>query len=178
MRSFSLYSDCRWNGFSKTEELRKQLPFALCIYTLLFIRAILWEQNPWFWQQRKIKSKVKNKIRHAVHKSKVSRLTIIKIIRTKHRNRAWLSLILYCMQSSLLPLFYCHTLTELSFLMTTSYLVLWLTLLKISITKGRFFSFWLPVKSYSDFWYYRSLLYYGKFTKIRKNQGQIKNNIP
>ena len=139
MRSFSLYSDCRWNGFSKTEELRKQLPFALCIYTLLFIRAILWEQNPWFWQQRKIKSKVKNKIRHPVHKSKVSRLTIIKIIRTKHHNRAWLSLILYCMQSSLLPLFYCHTLTELSFLMTTSYLVLWLTVLKISITKGLFF---------------------------------------
>ena len=87
----------------------------------------------------KIKSKVKNKVKHAKHKSKVSRKAIIKIIRTKHQKRVWLSLILYCMQSSLLPLFYCHTLTELSFLMTTSYLVLWLTVLKISITKGLFF---------------------------------------
>ena len=33
-------------------------------------------------------------------KNKVSSLAILKIIRTKHQNRAWLSLILYCMQTS------------------------------------------------------------------------------
>ena len=47
-------------------------------------------------------------------KNKVSSLAILKIIRTKHQNRAWLSLILYCMQTS-------STLTTPSFLMTTSY---------------------------------------------------------
>ena len=31
------------------------------------------------------------------YKNKVSRLAISKIIRTEHQNRAWLSLILYCM---------------------------------------------------------------------------------
>ena len=31
---------------------------------------------------------------------------ILNIIRAKHQNRAWLSLILYCMQTSLLSLFY------------------------------------------------------------------------
>ena len=31
------------------------------------------------------------------HKSKVSRLAILKIIRTKHQNRTWLSFIFYCM---------------------------------------------------------------------------------
>ena len=33
-------------------------------------------------------------------KNEVSSLAILKIIRTKHQNRAWLSLILYCMQTS------------------------------------------------------------------------------
>ena len=31
------------------------------------------------------------------HKNKVSGLAISKIMRTEHQNRAWLSLILYCM---------------------------------------------------------------------------------
>ena len=60
---------------------------------------------------KKIKNKAKNKVRHAEHNSKVSRLAILKIIRAKHQNRAWLSLILYCIQTSLLSLFYCHALT-------------------------------------------------------------------
>ena len=61
-------------------------------------------------------------------KSQVFRLAILKIIRIKHQKSAWLSLILYCMKSSLLSL-----------LMTTPYLVLLLTVLKISITKDLFF---------------------------------------
>ena len=105
----------------------------------------------------------------------MSRLAILEIIRTKHQNTAWLLLILYYIKTSQLSLFYCHTLAKLSFLMTTSYTVLQLTVLKISIKKG-LFSFWLFIVSYSDFWYYRSLLYYGGFKKIRKKQKQIKNN--
>ena len=42
-------------------------------------------------KKRKIKNKAKNKVRHAEHNSKVLRLAILKIIRTKHQNRAWLS---------------------------------------------------------------------------------------
>ena len=34
------------------------------------------------------KKKIKNKVRHAEHNSKVSRLGILKIIRIKHQNRA------------------------------------------------------------------------------------------
>ena len=46
MRSFSLYSDCLWNGFSKTEELGKQLSFALCIYTLIFYKSNFMRTKP------------------------------------------------------------------------------------------------------------------------------------
>ena len=92
---------------------------------------------------------------------------ILNIIRAKHQNRAWLSLILYCM------------LTIYSDYFTTSYLVLRLTVPKISITKGLFFSFWLSVVSYSDFWYYRSLLYYGKFLKKwEKTKKKLKTIYP
>ena len=123
MRSFSLYSDCRWNGFSKTEEL------ATVVFRIMHIHSIFNMSNfmrakPLILAKKKIKSKAKNKVRDVEHESKVSRLAIIKIIRTKHQKRAWLSLILYCIQSSLLRLFYCYNLTKLGFSMTTSYLVL------------------------------------------------------
>ena len=62
MRSFSLYSDCRWNGFSKTEELGKQLSFDIIYIHSLYMRTkslIL---------AKKIKNKAKNKLRHAKHK--------------------------------------------------------------------------------------------------------------
>ena len=39
-------------------------------------------------KKKKIKNNAKNKVRHAEHNSKVSRLAILKIIRTKHQNRA------------------------------------------------------------------------------------------
>ena len=126
MRSFSLYSDCRWNGFSKTEEL------AEVVFCIMHIHSIFHKSNFMSTKllvvatkkKKKIKSKAENKVRDVDLESKVSRLAIIKIIRTKHQKRAWLSLILYCIQSSLLRLFYCHTLTKLRFSMTTSYLVL------------------------------------------------------
>ena len=129
-------------------------------------------------KKRKIKNKARNKVRHAEHNSKVSRLAILKIIRTKHQNRAWLSLILYCMQTSLLSLFYCHTLTQLSFLMTASYLVLGLTVLKISIKKSIFFlsDFLLYHTSISDIIDHCCIM--GNLKTIGKNQEQIKNNIP
>ena len=48
--------------------------------------------KPLILAKKQIKNKVKNKVRHAEHKSKVSRLEILKVIGAKHQNRAWLSL--------------------------------------------------------------------------------------
>ena len=48
MRSFSLYSDRRWNGFSKTEGLGKQLSFAIMYTHSIFIRAIYENKSPDF----------------------------------------------------------------------------------------------------------------------------------
>ena len=39
MRSFSLYSDCRWNGFSKTEEL------ATVVFHIMHIHSIFHMRN-------------------------------------------------------------------------------------------------------------------------------------
>ena len=112
MRLFPVYSDSRWNGFSKTEELGKQLPSNIMyIHSIFFKRNFMRAKPLILAKERKIKNKAKNKVRHAEHNSKVLRLAILKIIRAKHQNRAWLSLILYCMHTSLLSLFYCHTLT-------------------------------------------------------------------
>ena len=113
--------------FLKLKNSENSCLLTWCIYTLFFIRALLWEQNPRFWPN-KIRTKLRTKSGMLNIKSQVFRLAILKIIRIKHQKRAWLSLILYCMKSSLLSL-----------LMTTPYLVLLLTVLKISITKDLFF---------------------------------------
>ena len=114
MKSFPLYSDCRWNGFSKTEELGKQLSFAIMYIHSFFLSEQFYENKILDFGKKKDhnnkKNKAKNKVRHP-EQSKVSRLVILKLKRTKHRNRAWLTPILYCMQTSLLSLFYFHTLT-------------------------------------------------------------------
>ena len=39
MRSFSLYSDCRWNGFSKTEEL------AAVVFCIMHMHSIFHKSN-------------------------------------------------------------------------------------------------------------------------------------
>ena len=50
---------------------------------------------------KKIKNKLRPKLDILSHRvprdNKVPRLAILKIIRKKHQNRAWLSLVLYCM---------------------------------------------------------------------------------
>ena len=45
MKSFSLYSDCRWNRFSKTEELGKQLSFALMYIHSFFLEEQFYENK-------------------------------------------------------------------------------------------------------------------------------------
>ena len=52
-------------------------------------------QRNWFFETIFINLNCKQTIY-----TKVSRLTISEIIRTAHQNRAWLSLVLYCMQTS------------------------------------------------------------------------------
>ena len=46
LKSFSLYSDCRWNGFYKSEELGKQLSFAIIYINFFFYKSNFIEQNP------------------------------------------------------------------------------------------------------------------------------------
>ena len=111
IKSFSLYSDFRWNGFSKTKEFRKQLSFAI-MYIYFFLYKNNFMRTKPFNLAKKIKNKAKNKVRHAEHKSKVSRLAILKIIRAKHQNRAWLSLILYYIH---VDQFYSHALNIAKF---------------------------------------------------------------
>ena len=101
IKSFTLYSHCRWNEFSKAEELGKQLSFTL-MYINLFFDKRNFMRTKSFPLEKKNKNNAKNNVGHAEHKSKVSKLAILKIIRTKHRKRPWLSLILYCIQTSLL----------------------------------------------------------------------------
>ena len=98
--------------FLKLKNSKNSCLLTLCIYTLFLWEEFYENQILDFGQKKKkIKNKTKNKVRHAEHNSKVSRLSILKITRSKHQNRAWLSLILYCVQTSLLSLFYYHTLT-------------------------------------------------------------------
>ena len=95
MRSFSLYSDCRWNGFSKTEELGKQLSFDIMYIYSIFYKSIFLRIKPFILEQ-KLRIKLRTKSGMLNIKSKVSRLAILKTIGTKQQNRTWLSLILYC----------------------------------------------------------------------------------
>ena len=92
---------------------------------------------------------------------------ILNIIRAKHQNRAWLSLILYCMQTSLLSLFYHILFSPVTYCTENKHY------------KRSFFFL-------SDFLLYHTSIsgiidHYcimGNLNKIGKNQEQIKNNIP
>ena len=63
-----------------------------------------------FEKEKKIRTKLRTMSDMLNITERVSTPAILKILTTKHQNRAWFSLILYCMQSSLFSLFYCHTL--------------------------------------------------------------------
>ena len=92
---------------------------------------------------------------------------ILNIIRAKHQNRAWLLLILYCMQASLLSLFY-HILFSLVTGCTEnkhykrSFLFLY-----------DFLLYHTPICGIIDHY-----CVIRNFLKNGKNQEQIKNNIP
>ena len=79
----------------------------LCICTLFFRSAILWEQNPRFWLKKRTKLRTKSGIMNIRAKRLSLPFAIRNIIRQRHQSRAWLLLILHCMQTSLLSLFYC-----------------------------------------------------------------------
>ena len=106
VKSFSLYSDRCWNGFSNTEKLGKQYAFAIMYIHSFFIRAILWEQNPWFWLKKRAKLRTKSGMLNISAKCLGLPCTILNITSAKYQNSAWLSLILHCMQTSLFSLFY------------------------------------------------------------------------
>ena len=150
VKSLSLYSDFRWNGFSNTEELGKQYFFIIMyIHSFFYIKAL-------DFGKKRAKLRTKSGMLNIKAKCLGLPFAILNIIRAKHQNRAWLSLTLYCMQTSLLSLFY-----HILFSPVTD-------CTKNKHYKRSFFSFWLSVVSYFDFWYYRSLLYYGKFKQNRE----------
>ena len=54
---FSLYSDRRWNGFSKTEEFKKQLSFAIVYMYIHFFYRSIFMRTKAFTVAKKIKNK-------------------------------------------------------------------------------------------------------------------------
>ena len=59
IKSFSLYSDCRWNGFSKTEELGKQLSFAIMYINFFFDKNNFMRTNPLILAKQKLRTKLR-----------------------------------------------------------------------------------------------------------------------
>ena len=77
---------CRW------------LVYLICLtYTLFFIKQFYKNKSLGFGKNLRASQEQNRVCCPAEHKNNVSRLAIYKIIRTEHQNRAWLSLILYCM---------------------------------------------------------------------------------
>ena len=75
--------------FLKLKNSENSCLLPLFIYTLFFYKSNFMRTKPLILERNnnEKKNKAKNKVRHAEH-SKVSRLVILKIIRTKHQNRA------------------------------------------------------------------------------------------
>ena len=106
VKLFSLYSDCKWNGFSNAEELGKQYSFAITYTHSFFYKSKFMRTKPFILVKKRAKLRTKPGMMNIIAKCLGLSFAILNIIRAKHQNRAWLSLILYCMQTSLLSLFY------------------------------------------------------------------------
>ena len=106
VKSFSLYSDCRWNGFSNTEEHGKQYSFGIMFIHSFFYKSNFMWTKPLILVKKRTKLKTKSSVLNIRAKCLSLPFAILNIIRAKHQNRAWLLLILHCMQTSLLSLFY------------------------------------------------------------------------
>ena len=78
----TLYSECRWNGFSNTEELRKQYSFAI-MYIHNFMRT-----KPLILVKKRTKLRTKSDIQNIRAKRLSLPFAILNIIRAKHQNRA------------------------------------------------------------------------------------------
>ena len=120
VKSFSLYSDYRWNGFSNNEWLGKQYLFAIMYIHSFFYKSNFMRTKPLILLKKRAKLGTKSGMLSIRAKRIGLAFAILNIIEAKHQNRAWLSLILYCMQTSLLT-------------------ILPHLILKISITKDMFF---------------------------------------
>ena len=59
MRLFPVYSDSRWNGFSKTEELGKQLPSNIMYIHSIFFKRNFMRAKPLILAKKKEKLKTK-----------------------------------------------------------------------------------------------------------------------
>ena len=118
-----------------------------------------------------VKKRTKLRIKSGMLNIRVKHLSlpfvILNIIRAKHQNRVWLLLILYCMQTSLLSIFY-H--------------ILFSPVTDCTENKHYKRSFLFL----SDFLLYHTLIsdiidhycFMRNLKNIGKNQEQIKNNIP
>ena len=59
IKSFSLYAECRWNGFSETEELGKQLSFAIMYINFFFDKSNFMRTNPLILAKKKLRTKLR-----------------------------------------------------------------------------------------------------------------------
>ena len=59
IKSFSLYAECRWNGFSETEELGKQLSFAIMYINFFFDKSNFMRTNPLILAKQKLRTKLR-----------------------------------------------------------------------------------------------------------------------
>ena len=92
---------------------------------------------------------------------------ILNVIRAKHQNRAWLLLILYCMQASLLSLFYHILFSSVTDCTENKHYK------RSFLFLSGFLLYHTPISGIRDHYCIMRNL-----KQIGKNQEQIKNNIP
>ena len=104
VKSFSLYSDCGFNGFSNNEELGKQYSFAIMYIHSLFYKSNFMTTKPLILVKKRANLRTKSGMLNIRAKYTGFPFAILIIIGAKNQNRAWLSLMSYCMQTRLLTI--------------------------------------------------------------------------
>ena len=117
-----------------------------------------------------VKKKTKLRIKSGMLNIRVKHLSlpfvILNIIRAKHQNRVWLLLILYCMQTSLLSLFYHILFSPVTDCTENKHY-------KRSFFLSDFLLYHTPISGIIDHY-----CIMGNLKKFGKNQEQIKKYIP
>ena len=148
----------------KNSENSILLPLCKCT---LFLEEQFYENKTLGFAKKKTKLRTKSGMLNIRAKLLSLPFAILNIIRAKHQNRAWMLLILYCMQASLLSLFYHILLGRVT-----------------DCTENKHYKrsflflshFWLHHTPISDIIDHYCIM--RNFKKIGKNQEQIKNNMP